>query len=65
MPKWDLRQVKVRMGGLITPNLDEGEQVLEEYGNAGFELVNVVYIPGRPGRVAKDMYYFFRRPHDE
>ena len=59
--KWEHKQVKVKTGGMVTPNLDSGAKVLAQHSKDGWELINVVPLP-RGGGTIEQVYYFFKKP---
>ena len=61
---WEYRAVKVKTGGMVTPNLDNIDDAwLNQYGKVGWELVQVVPLPRGGGTIEQVYFYFKRQMH--
>ena len=62
--KFEYHVEKVKLGGLVTPNLDEiTSEWLDQFGSHGWELVQVLQlVSAGGGTTASQVYFYFKRP---
>ena len=63
MTKWEYQVVKIQVGGVDQPNLDQmNSQWLNRHGQAGWELVSVNTLNRDNGRTSDVAFVTFKRP---